>query len=322
MKFVVAVLLVSCSWSAQAQQIWFDGLDDLNGKDSVAYPEFPRLFSTPSDWSVGLANTSVLRFRIAYLLKTPMPKLAPMLAFLKDRGIAVAAAVPLMPAAGCGSGVEGMSSTKQVIAYAHEAKARNIELSYVAMDEPLYNGHDDNSERACRWPVDRVAKGVAQSVRSFRNYYPNVQFVQIEPVQTLGEGTRELDRFLNVYADELNEAPASLELDVHWERRTWPEELLPFIELARSHRIGYGVIYNATFAPEAGYFPGSDGAWITSAKENISAFETNIKTKPDHVAFATWNPFPKRLLPETDPTTMTGLIRWYVSRLEHKYRDN
>src|SRR5438874_9285350 len=142
-----------------------------------------------------------------------------------------------------------MSSTKQVIAYAHEAKAPNIELSYVAIDEPHYYGHDDASEAACRWPVDRVARGVAQSVRIFRTYYPNVRFVQIEPVQTLRGGISELDRFLTEYARELNEVPASLELDVHWERRSWPQELLPFIELARSHRMEYGIIYNATFAP-------------------------------------------------------------------------
>jgi hypothetical protein len=44
---------------------------------------------------------------------------------------------------------------------------------------------------------------------------------------------------------------------------------------------------------------------------NANAFEAAVK--PDAVVIQSWAAYPKHVLPETDPTTMTGLINQYLS---------
>jgi hypothetical protein len=31
----------------------------------------------------------------------------------------------------------------------------------------------------------------------------------------------------------------------------------------------------------------------------------------------TWEPYPSRIVPESDPNTMTGYLKWFVEQREH-----
>jgi hypothetical protein len=53
---------------------------------------------------------------------------------------------------------------------------------------------------------------------------------------------------------------------------------------------------------------------LASAAVNVKT-ETPIKpisAKPDFVLFQSWEPHPVHLLPETDATTFTGVIKAYI----------
>jgi hypothetical protein len=119
--------------------------------------------------------------------------------------------------------------------------------------------------------------------------------------QGLPGGPAELAEFLDALKAAAHEYPLSVRFDVQW-RKDWRSQLPPFIAMLKARDIGYGVVYNA---------PGGikdDRAWIASAKENGQAFASVIRAKPDHVMIQTWDSNPSRIVPETDPDTMTGYL--------------
>jgi hypothetical protein len=88
----------------------------------------------------------------------------------------------------------------------------------------------------------------------------------------------------------------------------WAGELATIPPFVHSLGMRYGVIYDGH-----GRDP-TDEAWIASAKEKIVVMEDQHHIIPDYVVFATWNPHPTHALPETDPTTLSSLIDWYLAR--------
>jgi hypothetical protein len=56
----------------------------------------------------------------------------------------------------------------------------------------------------------------------------------------------------------------------------------------------------------------TDEEWVTTAERNAEMIEGKLMVKPEQVAFQSWNDRPRRLLPETEPGTMTNLIFRYV----------
>jgi len=108
----------------------------------------------------------------------------------------------------CGQDVEGIGSARGQNVYPREMKKRGIALDYVVMDEPPFYGHDYGGKNACKFSINEVAESVAKNVKMIRSYYPKVQFVLVEPEQSLAGGVGELSTFLDAYKANLNELPA------------------------------------------------------------------------------------------------------------------
>jgi hypothetical protein len=293
--------------AAQAQQVWFSPGDDLEVRGVITHPDFPKLFDEPSQWPTGLAHIDVLQMRAPYIARKPTES-AQFYNFLKSHHILVAAVMQVMPSDTCGQGMEGIMSHKGIDFYPRAIKKAGVQLDYILMDEPLYFGHDySEKSNTCRLPIRAVAEGVAESVKTIRSYHPNAKFVLSEPEQGLPGGPQELAEFLDTYKSVLNEYPVSVRFDVQW-HKDWRRDLPPFISMLHARNIGYGVIYNATRAPK------DDRAWIRSAKDNVQAWRGAIHVQPDHVMIQTWNPNPVRIVPESDPDTMTGYLKWFVEQ--------
>jgi hypothetical protein len=305
-------MLLATELNAQpvcAQELWFNPGDDLEFRGIVSHPDFSKLFEEPSPWPTGLSHINAFHFRQAYITRKPAES-AKYYNYLKAHHIAVAVAMTVMPAENCGQGVEGIMSRKGIDFYAKTIKGAGIDIDYVLMDEPLYFGHDYSGRDACRLPVADVARGVAESVATIRSYHPKAKFILGEPVQGLPGGPAELAEFLDAYKVATHEYPFSVELDVQW-RKNWRNELPPFVNWLKARGIGYGVIYNATGGIK------EDHAWVASAKENAQAFASAIHIKPQHVMIQTWETNPVRLVPESDPDTMTGYLKWFVAHGGH-----
>jgi len=292
---------------AAAPQVWFSPGDDLEVGGVVGHPDYSKLFEEPSLWPTGLAHVNVLQMRAPYIARKPA-EAARIFNFAKAHHILLAAVMQVMPSDTCGQGMEGIMSHKGIDFYPRAIKKAEVQLDYVLMDEPLYFGHDySEKSSACRLPIKAVAEGVAESAKTIRSYHPNVKFVLSEPEQGLPGGPQELAEFLDIYKSVLNEYPVAVRFDVQW-RKDWRKDLPPFISMLHARNIGYGVIFNATGAPK------DDRLWIESAKDNVQAWRSAIHIQPDHVMIQTWNPNPVRNVPESDPSTMTGYLKWYVQQ--------
>jgi hypothetical protein len=290
---------------AYSQELWFSPGDDLPVNGNVARPDFARLFDQDASWPTGYEHIDVFQSRAPYFLRMP-EETKKMLTFLQAHHIALAIPLSVLAENDCGRGVEGIMPLQQITVYARETKARNIRLAYLVMDEPLFYGHDYAGHNACRLPVNVIAERVSQSLAVFRQYFPTIRFILCEPVQALAGGPNELAEFLDLLHAKFGEYPASLRLDIAW-YRDWRRELPPMIGVATGRGMGYGVIFDA----DRGQF--TDADWIASAERNVGAFRGAMAKKPVRVIIQSWNRNPVRLFPETDPSTMTGFLKWYIN---------
>lgn len=291
--------------TALAQQLWFSPGDDLEVKGVVGHPDFAKLFDAPSLWSTGLPHVNVFQFRAPYLARKPEES-ARYYSFLKAHHIDIGVAMNVVPAETCGQGIEGTLPRKNIADYPRRIKVdAGIDIDYVVMDEPLFYGHDYDGRNACHFSISEVAKGVADSVAAIRAYHPHARFILVEPEQVLAGGSAELAEFLDAYKAIVQEYPYSVRFDVLW-RKEWRAALPPFVAMLKTRNIGFGVIFNG-----AGDIH-DDHAWVSAAEENSRAFAGAIHAKPDHVVIQTWNANPLRDVPESDPDTMTGYLKWFV----------
>jgi hypothetical protein len=291
--------------SVLAQQLWFAPGDDLEVKGIISHPDFPKLFEDPSLWPTGLAHVNVFQFRAPYLARKPEES-AKYYSFLKAHHIEIAVAMTVMPAETCGQGIEGTLPRKNIADYPRRIKAiAGIDIDFVLMDEPLFYGHDYNGTNACNFSVSDIAKGVADSVAAIRSYHPHAKFILVEPEQVLSGGPAELGEFLDAYKGLVQEYPFSVRFDVLW-RKDWRSQLPPFIAMLKARNIPYGVIFNGLGNIK------EDHAWVANAEENARAFVASIHAKPDHIVIQTWQPYPVRNVPESDPDTMTGYLKLFI----------
>jgi hypothetical protein len=75
---------------------------------------------------------------------------------------------------------------------------------------------------------------------------------------------------------------------------------------------GIGIIHDGTPLDT------TDTAWIDDAKKHVIELEQFHGLRPNQQLFQTWMPHPSHALPESDPTTLTSLVDWYVK--EHLAR--
>ena len=137
----------------------------------------------------------------------------------------------------------------------------------------------------------------------------------VEPEQGLSGGVSEFQRFLDLYKAELSEFPVAVRLDINWSEKNkfgsrWQVDIPPFIAALSQRGIGYSIIFNA--GRINGEIPTTDDGWVKSAEANVIAWRSTIHIKPSQVVIQTWNLNPVNILPESDGTTMTGYLRWYI----------
>jgi hypothetical protein len=307
------------SASSSTPQIWFSSGDDLEVKAVAAHPDFMHLFDPRPSWPAGTARVNV-QLRAPWFLRMPDETVQQVTGFLKQNNIALAVPLGFVSSDTCGQGVEGLGTARQQAVYPREMKKRGIDLDYVVMDEPLFFGHDYSGKNACNFSIQQVAESVARNVKVIRSYYPKVQFVLVEPEQSLQGGVAELSQFLDAYQAALNELPVAVRFDLAWGQvdkwhREWHSDIPQFLHMLKARGIGYSIIYNAGHVN--GRVPNTDAAWIASAKANVADWQATIHEKPAQVVIQTWSPNPIRIVPESDPSTMTGYLKWFV---EHAAR--
>jgi hypothetical protein len=297
---------------SSAQEIWFgpllprapwihlDGVSDWSG-----------LFKSRSGWENVSRRIGVLKLHPAYIADASDQELAALVADLERLGIAVGMevnAVATHPSDKCGvtEGYDDPASVARVIA---KMQRLHVIPKYVAFDEPVWFGHYAEGPKECGLPIHEVALRTVEIAQQYLTAFPAVVFGDIETTASLMLHTdweANYQGFKQELEQGLGHKLAFVQLDVDWRNPSAAEQVATFANFARTFGMGLGIIYNGDGEDE------DDAAWTAHAKENFTLIESASGIIPSQAIFQSWNRFPRRVLPETSPSSHSWLIAQYI----------
>ncbi|HKW99611.1 MAG TPA: hypothetical protein VJN43_17860 [Bryobacteraceae bacterium] len=300
-----------------AQTIWFAPLDPMfrpwaNYAGSVDYFD---LFTPVAPWQTAASHVQVFKIYATLVDNFPDQQLRSMFADLDRRGIALAVEFGPLDPENCGAGVEGFNG-EDAAHLASRIQELGGKLRYIAMDEPFYFAGIYSGDNSCRWSAARIAANAVAQIGHIKQLFPNVEVGDIEPFPTDDElsipGWAERFRaWFDAWRAAAGKPLAFFHSDLLWESVERRHAVEVLSKYAGQRGIPFGIIYNGLGTESA------DADWVNHAERHFVDNETHGGAPPDHVIFQSWNPYPKHLLPETDPTTFTHLInRYFRTRTE------
>lgn len=297
---VLLAILSADPVASFGQDIWFAPRSGPQGAD-----DYLALFANGAPWE--RAERQVKAFEVSIELQSGASDddLRKIFGGLKVRHIALA--LDMLPLKGgaqnCGYHVEGYSAPLQTLSLATRVKTLGGDVAYFDMDEPLYYGHFYTGANACKSTVEELIQQIAEKVKQVREVFPNVRIGETEPFPGVtNEGLDTLANWLDEYRKMVGEPLAFVRIDMDWNSE-WKLHAKQIAALLRKKRVALQVIYNGSGQDS------SDEEWSAHALDHARAFEALVK--PRAVAIQSWTSYPKHVLPESNPNSMTGLINQY-----------
>ena len=315
---LLLLVLVTVSISplkTEARQIWLSPLDPV-WRSIRNWPanDFMELFEDNAPWQQTASVISGFEISKRFVLEAPDHDLLRVITGLRRRNIALAVqGTPLIASAACGLGVEGHGPPHDMLVVAQRLHRAGADLRYVIFDEPLYYGHEFDGAPGvapCHAPIGIMAEQAAAKIAELRRIFPGVEVGAVEPfgIPRVDQSVwaADLEEWLKAYALAAGAPLAFLRADVVWQRPNWRAQFEGAVPLLRSLRIPLGVIYNSS--PDVT----SDQEWTESALRHARLIECDLHVRPDQVVFQSWTDHPRRVLPETQPGTLTHLVAEYI----------
>lgn len=294
---------------AYATQLWFAPGDDLDVRGELQRADFGGLFAPGAPWQDSLRHVDVMQLRVPWFRRMPPQAAETVLGFMRAHRIGLAVPFSVVASATCGMGVEGIARPGGLEANLRQLQQKGAQITDAVLDEPLFYGADFNGPASCHMALAEVAAQAAAGVRAIHSYFPAARIHLVEPEQALPGGPAELAAFLDAFRQQSGAYPDTVRFDIAW-HKDWAGAIPEFLPLLQQRRIGIGIIFNATRGGAAQ----DDAAWTASARANTQAFMATIRAPLAQAVIQSWNARPTRVLPESDPSTMTGFLNWYVRR--------
>ena len=301
--------------------IWMHPIPAGAGPPPLHYGEadYQALFQSDAQWPQVSAHASVFGMYAGAVVATDAADFTQSIAFLNAHHMSIELEAPSLQAtAACGSGVEGFAGFGGptlhdfTLAYLQRLKAAGADVAYVKVDEPFYFGSvitSDPPATPCHWPVATVASAVAQFAQLVHTVYPNAAVGDTEPISPGFYPTDPLTA-LTRWHDAYEAANGSdfpfYVADIDFSNPAWPS-LVRSIETATRRRgMQFGIIYIGDDGDT------SDEEWASKVVSRFETYQGSAGGDPDFVLFQSWLPHPAHCLPETDATTMTGVVDQYL----------
>ncbi len=311
-RWRAAALVCWLAWLAPTAalarpSIWF-GADDpwVRAWKHRAPNDFMDLFTGDDAWA---KNVDVLSLSMQFVFNGREDQLKTIIDFAQKHRLKVAM-VGLMLAKhpNCGEGIEGYSGPHGVERTAQRFRQLGGHLDYLVMDEPLYFGSVYPLGDACQTPIPDLAAEIAERVRQVRAIYPSVAIGEDE-VAGLADKfhwVATLAQWFDAYRSAVGAPLAFIHLDVGWQSPRWPGHVQAIAALAHKDGIKFGVDY--TGSPN----DPDDATWSRHSREHAWQIEHELGVHPDQGEITSWMPHPNAILPPSDPSTLTGVLRCYV----------
>lgn len=307
------VLLQAMAPVMAAPALIFFPPDSLrHGNQAPLVPDYPQLFSEPNAWASAWSKLSGFSMNNYLADLGPEDLLHQAFAFLTAHHISLEVALQSLPVENCGAGVEGLvQSVLHPINTAQRMKRLGAPVETFALDEPLTFGHFYDGHNACQLPVEEVAQRLATTISAVRAVYPNVRINENEvPTGTVfAHWKTVLPQWLEAYQRHTGTPLDAMTLDVDWRDPHWQDAVRQSVTILHAHGVKAGLYLDATGGPKV-----TDQSWMAEAHRNG---ETIIREKfgLDFVVIASWMGHPLRLLPASDPLSLTSLIPWFAGKL-------
>lgn len=315
-----ALLVLSTAPDAFATEIWLSGVPPGVRQKMFQESEsdYFDLFKPEAEWSKSAQYITVFMINGGLLLRQSDDEAKAVFADLKRRHIALAIEMGLATARqdssghqACGANVEGMTTPNATRVIAERIKKDGGVLRYVAMDEPLWYGHHFSGANACHFSLSELAGTIAPNVAILQELFPSVEIGDVEPIGAASnvpaDWIDQIAQWIQVYQQVVGQKLTFFHADVAWSS-PWRQQLGAVKRVAHDHGLNFGVIYDGGSAGKQE----SDELWTQEAGQRFRIVESSPALAPDHAIFQSWVRWPHRMLPETQPGTMTNLVLQYV----------
>ncbi len=287
--------------------VWFAPLPPMTigpGRPFIGSEDFMDLFVPDAPWSEAASHIQVFKLYgewVAY--NATDAELKQVVDDLRRRGMALAVEAGALDApADCGQNVEGFAGLAEGNLIADRIQEAGGRIDLIALDEPYFFAHVYTGPNACHWPAERIAHGVDAYIRAMRVRFPDIIVGDTEPFAgsaTPAEYRDWLTSFHNLAGYDL----AFFHMDMDWSRSDWSQEGLQMESYGKALGIPIGMIYIGN-----GGDP-DDATYIAVSGERMIKHQFEDGGQPEQILFQSWVDHPDFVLPETDPTTFTGLIK-------------
>src|SRR5260221_1876578 len=302
-----ALLLFFISTAAVGAQqekcdIWLAPLDREQNVNGQGAEDFMKLFESDAPWDRVSGHVAAFKIYPYFAGRSSDKNLRKMFIDLRRRNIALALEARVLTDYRDCRGDAGANTLPLI----HRIKQLGGELLYLAMDEPMKHWY--YSKTNCHATFDEIAANIAKNVREFRDVFRNLRIGDIEPIGFFKEDPNLVDHvieFVDAYERALKEPLAFFHADLIW-KSSWEPDALELGKKLRARKIKFGMIYNGTdLAP-------SSKTWAHEATLHFQVFEKDGRTHPDTAIFQSWVRYPDRVLPESDPISLTGIVAQYL----------
>jgi hypothetical protein len=318
LRLVVALLALAVApgrclaIDAAAPQIWLSGVDPFVRQAMKAdASDYDELFRPNAPWRVAATHVGVFKTSTQWILNGPDEALTRMFKDLRERGIALAVEglmlTPENDRCGRGGRVEGYSAPGTIRRAAERIRALGGDLSYIAMDEPLWFGHSYRGPEACQSSLQFLARDIAGTVRDVKAIFPNVQIGDIEPLpqRSQADWVGTIMQWAAEFEVSVGTPLAFFHADVDWVQN-WDADVSRLARELASRGVKFGIIYNSSpIDPD-------DETWTRNSEIHFDTIEGRLGIIPGHAILQTWMVHPVRMLPESRPGTMTYLVNRYA----------
>ncbi|RUL79954.1 hypothetical protein [Dyella choica] len=310
--WVLRLMCVVCIvyGSAHANEVWLSPLDPVAraAHNWNASEDYMDLFRADSEWKTVAANLRVFKIGPGFVQQGRDEDLQRIFSELKRRNIKLALEIGMATRSEhCQERTEAYGEPGLVEGLLQRVKRLGGEPSYIAMDEPLYYGHEYQGGDACRLSVRQVAADVAPNVKLAKRIFPNVKIGDIEVVYASKAFLQATEEWVDAYREAVGFNLEFLHADVSWSPAGMANLPLLSSFVRKSRRISFGIIYNG------GNTDGqTDQSWARAAADHFTYIESGLGVIPDQAVFQTWVALPSHNLPEATAGTLTNLVLEYL----------
>jgi hypothetical protein len=298
---------------ASGVQFWLGGVDPVvvNDRHTSDPADFMQLFQPDAPWERGASRVTAFKISMQFASRSSEADATTLIADLRRRGIGLAIEMGMLRNdRGCGKG-EGYMPQALLENAMKRIQRLGGKLDYIAMDEVVFFGRErywpDKQGPACKDTVEELVEEVVPHVALIHRYFPEAQIGMIEPITT-NQGlepkklVQDYLNFADLYRAKTGTPLAFFHTDIAWRSKNWQPAIAPLKSAMHARGIRFGIIIGGN--PDYT----DDVSWTRAGLDQLKTLSGNPATAPEDIIIQSWQPLPKRYLPETAVGTSTWML--------------